>query len=145
MPTFRGDARIATFWGNGKISPPPYESKAVLMLVIVRRAAPWVAFLTLLLTASPAGAQGRAMTFDDFLAMPVVSDPQVSPDGGQVAYTVTDYSLDDNRGTTRIWIAGECAESALERKNVPSAVPRSVFMRAKLMSNSFSKTARVIR
>ena len=50
-------------------------------------------------------AQKRAITTDDYLALPAVGDPQLSPDGKWVAYTVTDYSLKDNRGTARIWLA----------------------------------------
>src|SRR2546426_3038299 len=50
-------------------------------------------------------AQKRAITIDDYLALKAVGDPQLSPDGRWVAYTVTDYSLKDNRGTTRIWLA----------------------------------------
>src|SRR2546428_7393465 len=50
-------------------------------------------------------AQKRAITFDDYIAMKVVSDPQLSPDGKWVAYTATEYSLKDNRGTARVWLA----------------------------------------
>src|SRR5205823_7992150 len=50
-------------------------------------------------------AQKRAISFDDFIALKVVSDPQLSPDGRWVAYGVTEYSLKDNRGTGRIWLA----------------------------------------
>src|SRR2546427_9781921 len=50
-------------------------------------------------------AQKRALTFDDFIAMKAVGDPQLSPDGRWVAYTMTEYSLKDNRGTTRIGLA----------------------------------------
>src|SRR5437762_159903 len=49
--------------------------------------------------------QQRAMTIEDYLALPVVGDPQLSPDGKWVAYTVTHSSLKENRGTTRIWLA----------------------------------------
>src|SRR5881628_1772605 len=56
------------------------------------------------LVAAPAAAQRRAITFDDYLALKAVGDPQLSPDGRWVAYTVTEYSLKDNRGTTRIWL-----------------------------------------
>ncbi|HXF96182.1 MAG TPA: hypothetical protein VNI61_08795, partial [Gemmatimonadales bacterium] len=53
----------------------------------------------------PLGAQAkRALTFDDFIALKVVADPQPSPDGRHVAYTVTEYSLAENRGITRIWL-----------------------------------------
>ena len=65
-----------------------------------------LAALALSLGAAPAlAAQQRALTVDDLLALPVVGDPQLSPDGRRVAYTVTEYSLADNRGTTRIWLA----------------------------------------
>src|SRR5207302_10795541 len=50
-------------------------------------------------------AQQRAMTIEDYLALPSVGDPQLSPDGKWVAYTVTQYSLKENRGATRIWLA----------------------------------------
>src|SRR5437588_506220 len=50
-------------------------------------------------------AQKRALTFDDFIAMKAVGDPQLSPNGKWVAYTLTEYSLKDNRGTGRIWLA----------------------------------------
>src|SRR5437588_12507165 len=50
-------------------------------------------------------SQQRALTVDDFLALPNVGDPQLSPDGKWVAYTVTRYSVKENRGTTRIWLA----------------------------------------
>src|SRR5205809_8146142 len=49
-------------------------------------------------------AQKRAITFDDYIALKSVSDPQLSPDGKWVAYTVTDYSLKENRGTARVWL-----------------------------------------
>jgi len=61
----------------------------------------------LLLLALPAAlsAQQRAITFDDLLGLPVVADPQLSPDGQWVAYTVTTSSLKDNRGVARVWLA----------------------------------------
>ena len=49
-------------------------------------------------------AQKRAITFENFLALPSVGDPQLSPDGRWIAYTVTTYSLQDNRGSSRIWL-----------------------------------------
>jgi dipeptidyl aminopeptidase/acylaminoacyl peptidase len=62
--------------------------------------------LTLPASPIPLPAQSkRALTFEAFIGMKVVGDPQVSPDGKYVAYTVTEYSLQDNRGTTRIWLA----------------------------------------
>src|SRR5213594_3574979 len=46
-------------------------------------------------------AQKRAITFEDFIALKTVSDPQLSPDGKWVAYTLNTSSLQDNRGEGR--------------------------------------------
>src|SRR4029077_18310810 len=46
-----------------------------------------------------------AITIDDYLALKSVGNPQLSPDGKWVAYTVTEQSLKDTRGVTRIWLA----------------------------------------
>src|SRR5947208_1619522 len=48
-------------------------------------------------------AQKRAITIDDYLALKSVGNPQLSPDGKWVAYTVTEQSLKDNRGIARLW------------------------------------------
>jgi len=53
----------------------------------------------------PLSAQKRAITFDDFIAMKAVGDPQLSPDGRWVAYAVATPSLADNRNVSRIWLA----------------------------------------
>jgi dipeptidyl aminopeptidase/acylaminoacyl peptidase len=66
-----------------------------------------VALLTLLasLVPRPGLAQSkRAISFADFIGLPIVSDPQLSPDGKWVAYTVTTPSLKDNRGVARVWL-----------------------------------------
>ena len=59
----------------------------------------------LILTPSLLPAQRRAITFEDFIALKGVSDPQLSPDGKWVAYTVGTPSLQENRGISRIWVA----------------------------------------
>ncbi len=58
----------------------------------------------LLLIASPLVAQKRAITFEDFIALKSVSDPQLSPDGKWVAYSVATPSLQDNRNVSRVWV-----------------------------------------
>ncbi|HKC46669.1 MAG TPA: S9 family peptidase [Gemmatimonadales bacterium] len=65
------------------------------------------AALTLLsiVAARPLAAQKRAITFDDYISLPVVSDPGLSPDGKWVVYTVTTPSLKENRGVARLWLA----------------------------------------
>src|SRR3989442_5495218 len=58
----------------------------------------------LLLIAAPLAAQKRAITFEDYIALKAVSDPQLSPDGKWVAYTVSTPSLEENRNVARIWV-----------------------------------------
>lgn len=59
-------------------------------------------------TAAPAARaqqdQRRAITFKDMISMNRVSDPQISPDGQWVAYTVATPDLDANKTTRNIWI-----------------------------------------
>jgi len=69
----------------------------------------------------PALAQKRAITIDDYLALNSVGDPQLSPDGRWVAYTVTEYSLKDNRGATRVWLAAVATGQAREVTAGPGA------------------------
>ena len=59
-------------------------------------------------------AQKRAITVDDYLALKSVGNPQLSPDGKWVAYTVTEPSLKDNRGITRIWL-GDVASGSVRQ------------------------------
>lgn len=77
--------------------------------------------LGLALAASPAEAQKRAITFDDFIALTVVGDPRLSPDGKWVAYTVTTSSLQDNRGISRIWLADVATGSGRELTQGPGS------------------------
>src|SRR6267143_6795871 len=58
----------------------------------------------LLLIAAPLAAQKRAITFEDLIALKSVSDPQLSPDGKWVAYTVSTPSLQDSRNVARVWV-----------------------------------------
>ena len=64
-----------------------------------------VVLSALALCTTSATAQRRAITFDDLINLKVVGDPQAAPGGRYVAYTVNTISLQDNRGTTRIWLA----------------------------------------
>src|SRR5512139_817137 len=61
--------------------------------------------VALCLLALPLAAQGRPLTVDEFLQLDRPGEPQVSPDGKWVAYTVTTTSLADNRRQTDLWLA----------------------------------------
>ena len=48
----------------------------------------------------------RPMTFADLMAMKRVSDPQVSPSGKWVMFSVTDVSLEKNTKVNHLWVVG---------------------------------------
>ena len=63
-------------------------------------------FTLVALAAAPTLAQAKkGLTVDDMLAMQRVSEPDVSPDGRLVTFTVRDTDLDANRGRTDVWLA----------------------------------------
>src|ERR1700760_878637 len=49
-------------------------------------------------------AEKRPMTFADLMAMKRVSDPQISPSGKWVMFSVTDVSLEKNTKTNHLWV-----------------------------------------
>jgi dipeptidyl aminopeptidase/acylaminoacyl peptidase len=55
--------------------------------------------------ASAGHAARHGLTVDDVLAMQRVTEPAVSPDGKQVAFSVRDTDIAANRGRFDIWIA----------------------------------------
>jgi dipeptidyl aminopeptidase/acylaminoacyl peptidase len=63
-------------------------------------------FLVVMLSVADSLAQGkRPMTIEDLYRFKRVSDPQISPDGGMVAYVLTTVDLDGNRSLSNIWLA----------------------------------------
>jgi dipeptidyl aminopeptidase/acylaminoacyl peptidase len=60
-------------------------------------------------THAPAATR-RRMTFDDVVALRTVADPQLSPDGKWVAYTVSRADLEQNASDADIWLASTLGE-----------------------------------
>ena len=77
--------------------------------------------LLLCLLAAPLAAQKRAITFQDYIALKAVSDPQLSPDGKWVAYTVSTPSLQDNRNVSRVWVAEVATGKTRQVTNGPGS------------------------
>jgi dipeptidyl aminopeptidase/acylaminoacyl peptidase len=60
--------------------------------------------LSLLVFTSAVVAQTRVYTIEDLLKARRVGDPQVSPDGKRVAFTIGDVDLDGNKVVTQIYV-----------------------------------------
>src|ERR1044072_2762559 len=72
----------------------------------VLRAGPFVATLTPTTAhRAPLLAQGRAFTPNDWYRVTTVSGPAVSPDGKQVAFTVTTVRAAENKRHAEVWMA----------------------------------------
>ena len=62
------------------------------------------AVIGLFAMVSFAFAQERRLTIDELLKVRRVGDPQVSPKGDLVAFTITDMDQAANKGTTQIYL-----------------------------------------
>jgi dipeptidyl aminopeptidase/acylaminoacyl peptidase len=71
--------------------------------IAIARAA---SFAVALMVAAAANAAGRALTTDDFYRIQDVHDPQMSPDGLQVAYLVSRYDRETDKRRTSLWMVG---------------------------------------
>ena len=60
-------------------------------------------------------AQGRPITERDLLAFHWVADPQISPDGSLVAYTLVSVNEKDNRYETAVWMVQSRAGAVPQR------------------------------
>ncbi|MGH7656744.1 MAG: prolyl oligopeptidase family serine peptidase, partial [Gemmatimonadales bacterium] len=70
-----------------------------------------LAGLFCLTPALPAAAQEPgSLTVDQFIEMPVLSDPRPSPDGSLVAYVVSRSSIADDQISSRIFLVGGSGE-----------------------------------
>jgi dipeptidyl aminopeptidase/acylaminoacyl peptidase len=62
--------------------------------------------VVLCMTPALLGAETHPFSIHDMLAMERISDPQVSPGGDRVAFTLRTTDLDANRGRTDVWLVG---------------------------------------
>src|SRR5438445_238878 len=63
-----------------------------------------ISAISLLALATLVFAQERRFTIDDLLKVRRVGDPQVSPKGDLVAFSITDMDKAANKGTTQIYV-----------------------------------------
>lgn len=57
----------------------------------------------MIIAAAPLAAEERLLSVDDLFSLVTLSDPQLSPDGHWVAYTVQRTDLEADRNRTQIW------------------------------------------
>src|SRR5688500_10701459 len=60
------------------------------------------ALAALLLAPAAATANGRRFTAVDLIEVPRLADPQLSPDGAQILYTLSEASWKENRRITHV-------------------------------------------
>ena len=60
-------------------------------------------------------SSGRPLTVEDLWALDRVASPAVSPDGRQVAFTVTRFSQDDDKAVTDLWLVPSDGSAAPRR------------------------------
>jgi dipeptidyl aminopeptidase/acylaminoacyl peptidase len=70
----------------------------------MRRAISTLVVAGLSLATAWAGQASRAFTINDLLAVRRVAEPQLSPDGRWIAYTITDTDKPSNKRTTQIYL-----------------------------------------
>jgi dipeptidyl aminopeptidase/acylaminoacyl peptidase len=70
--------------------------------------------------------QKRNLTIEDYFRLRDVSDPQLSPDGAWVAYTVTTRDLEEDKPESRIWMVATSGGDAvpMTAKGSSSSRPR---------------------
>src|SRR6202161_1520194 len=81
-------------------------------------------FILVLAFVLPALAQAKhPFTFDDMMKLKRVGEPEVSPDGKWVIFSVVDVDLEANTKTPHIWIVplGAKAGSSTPQDASPSA------------------------
>ena len=61
-------------------------------------------YLLIILLISPLYAQRRPITVEDLWAMKRISNLTISPDGKWVAYVITSYSMEENKGQRDIYL-----------------------------------------
>ncbi|HTX19802.1 MAG TPA: S9 family peptidase [Bacteroidota bacterium] len=76
---------------------------------------------SLFLANAGLAAPRHAITFDDLVSWGRVADPQISPDGRWIAYTVTYYSKETNKGNSDIWIVPIDGGVARQLTNSPKS------------------------
>ena len=77
-------------------------------------------FLTFALAVAAIAAEKRPLTPQDLWAVKRLGSPELSPDGKTVVFTVQEWSVEKNKGTTNLWLA-DVATGAVRRLTTAQA------------------------
>src|SRR5690242_21165448 len=82
--------------------------------------------VSVLAKSSPSQSETKAFTINDLIAVRRVADPQLSPDGRSVAFTITDTDKAANRRSTQIYLMSSRGGDSrqLTKEKVSSSTPR---------------------
>jgi len=77
--------------------------------------------VAVMLMATTAIAEKRAFTIDDLYNIRSVRDPQFSPDGKRIAFSVTDYDLQEGKSNTDIYVMNADGGAVHRMTNDPAS------------------------
>jgi dipeptidyl aminopeptidase/acylaminoacyl peptidase len=64
--------------------------------------------------AAQAQTAKRAITFDDMIQMHRVGEPEISPDGKWIAYTLSTPDMDANRNASNLWVVATSGGASMQ-------------------------------
>jgi len=79
----------------------------------------FIALLMSFVSTSVFAAAKRPITIEDLWAMKRIGEICLSPDGKWLAYTVTEYSMEQNKGNTDIWLLSTKDGTSIKLTNSP--------------------------
>jgi dipeptidyl aminopeptidase/acylaminoacyl peptidase len=85
------------------------------------RPASGLALCLIFAVSAPLLAAGRPMTIDDLLAIKGVSDPQLSPDGTQVVYVVSQLDRSTDKTNSSLWLVPVAGGEARALTSAPGS------------------------
>lgn len=95
---------LATIGIHGEAEYSPGPGFSTFRELLMKKILLFVSSVVLFTSLSDASADSKTFTIDDLLAIKRVSDPQLSPDGKWVAYTVGTPDLEKNKVINHIWL-----------------------------------------
>src|SRR5437762_2157628 len=108
----------------GKRSPLSKMRNFVGPRLVARRVACGLALAGLVAVTTPAAVAGAAQaagagapfTVDDLVRLERITDPQLSPDGRQLAFVQRQTDMDANKGRTSLWLLDLAPRRAAPRR-----------------------------